>query len=75
MAGHIHCSVADIEKNMDAEEFLEWEAFDKYIEPIGGRKLDHVSGGISKMVYAMGTTESNTLNKYKTKISLSVIPI
>jgi len=61
----LHKSVSEI-RNLDKEEILQWEAFDEYIEPIGGRRIDVATASINRTLYLMNTTEKDFAKEHST---------
>jgi len=60
----LHKSVSEI-RNLDKEEILQWEAFDEYIEPIGGRRIDVAAASIIRTLHLVNTTDKNFQERYK----------
>jgi len=61
----LHKSVSEI-RSLDKEEILQWEAFDEYIEPIGGRRIDVATASINRTLHLMNTTEKDFAKEHST---------
>lgn len=61
----MHKSVKEV-SSLDEEELLEWEAFDKYIEPVGGRRIDVAAASINKTLVGVNTTDKDFHENYTT---------
>ena len=58
-------TVSDIENNMSHKELVEWQAYNKYIEPVGGEFLDNQFASLRIQNYS--GDEKLTLDDFKNR--------